>query len=365
MCPFFETQFIDRRSLLKFSAKGVAMLSLSNLFGEAQAATNPLIALLEKRTVPAVSYSVISDGRISLSEAVGKKRKNDSEVVTRKTRFQAASLSKTVNAIAILAMVRDGKISLDRPVNEVLRSWMLTGRSSARVTPRLLMAHCGGTTVHGFPGYAFGTGQPDVLDILNGRHPSNTAAVVQDFPVGNFKYSGGGITILQLLAEEVIGKSYSEIVQEFVLEPLGMRDSTMQGLTPEEDVAHAHAGNGATLSASFHNYPEKAAAGLWTSPDDMCRALIAVANSLQGKGDAFLPQKLARAMTTPLHKNAACGAFVVGKDRVTHNGVNAGFRCMYLLNARSGSGYVIMSNGENGEELNRDVEHHIRRKMGW
>ena len=72
--------------------------------------------------------------------------------VEKETLFQVASCSKTVTALAVLTLVRDGRIDLDAPVNRYLSRWQLPGPRGAAATIAELMSHTAGTTVHGFEG---------------------------------------------------------------------------------------------------------------------------------------------------------------------------------------------------------------------
>jgi CubicO group peptidase (beta-lactamase class C family) len=71
--------------------------------------------------------------------------------------FQAGSISKPLAAMAALRLVEQGKLSLDADVNTFLTTWKFPADPVAvgkPVTLRELLTHTGGTTVHGFPGYA-------------------------------------------------------------------------------------------------------------------------------------------------------------------------------------------------------------------
>ena len=88
------------------------------------------------------------------------------------------------------------------------------------MTPRLLLCHAGGTTVHGFPGYEPTAMIPSVPDVLDGTGGANTAAVRVDLEPGTKeRYSGGGTTILQLLFTEVARKSFPEVLEEWCSPP--------------------------------------------------------------------------------------------------------------------------------------------------
>ena len=106
--------------------------------------------------VPGVSVAVIHYGVIEWAQGFGVTRLGGPPV-TSEAIFQAGSISKPVAAMAALRLVQQGKLSLDADVNTLLTSWKLPADPIAAgklVTLRELLTHTGGTTVHGFPGYA-------------------------------------------------------------------------------------------------------------------------------------------------------------------------------------------------------------------
>ena len=137
--------------------------------------------------------------------------------------FQAASISKVIAGLAVMRLVEQRKLGLDTPVNELLRSWKLEGDGAGKVTPRLLLAHRGGTNVPGLPGYAAGARLPTLPEILDGAPPANTPKVRVVLPPGAlFVYSGGGTTVLQQVVADITGKPFAEAATELVLRPAGM-----------------------------------------------------------------------------------------------------------------------------------------------
>src|SRR5262245_42209119 len=137
-----------------------SFLSLVPLKGRAQSGSrlqDVLSSLVLRDHVPAMSAALIREGAVAELAAVG---------ADRLTLFQAASISKVVTAVLVLRLVEQGRIGLDSPMNGQLRSWTLNGDGAEPVTPRLLLAHRGGTTVPGFPGYAVGASLPTLAQIL-------------------------------------------------------------------------------------------------------------------------------------------------------------------------------------------------------
>ncbi len=272
--------------------------------------------LLVELEVPGVSIAVIKDFAIHWAKAYGTADIKTGKPVDTETKFQAASISKAVNAIALLKAEQDGLIDLDEDINTYLEVWKIPQNEftyNRAVTARMLASHTSGLgDGFGFPGYAPGDRIPTVVQILNGENPSNTGAVsMARTPSTAYHYSGGGITILQLALIDIYNKPYDEILERNVLVPLGMQNSTFaQPLSAEQDInaARAHQHPAAMDLFKWKVYPELAAAGLWTTPTDLAKLLIDSQLSLQGKSNKVLTEESVQQMLSPV----GIGPYAVG-----------------------------------------------------
>jgi hypothetical protein len=80
---------------------------------------------MEFYEVPGVSVAVINDFQLDYVEVHGVKSRSTQEPVTARTRFQAASISKSVSALGVVRLAQEGVISLDGEVNHYLTSWQV------------------------------------------------------------------------------------------------------------------------------------------------------------------------------------------------------------------------------------------------
>ncbi|MEK6281160.1 MAG: serine hydrolase [Acidobacteriota bacterium] len=324
--------------------------------------------------VPGLSIAVIKDFKVDWARSYGVKDVETSEPVTTETMFQAASISKPVAAMVALKKVEQGKISLDENINNKLTSWKLPENeftAKTKVTLAHLLSHTGGTTVHGFPGYAVNEKVPSPQQVLDGSAPTNTAPVRVDLEPGTkVRYSGGGTTIAQVAMMDIEKKPYPEIAKETVLAPLKMTNSTYsQPLSSEwrARAASGHSFNGSPIEGKIHVYPEMAAAALWTTPTDLAKFAIEVQLSLAGRSNKVLKKESAAKMTTSLMEGAGLGFFIEPHGNAIyfgHGGSNAGFRCELLVNKEKGYGVVVMVNSDNGQIL-REVIRGMAREYGW
>lgn len=333
-----------------------------------------LAARMAVLKTPGVSVAVINDDRIEWARGYGVVEAGSAVPVTPKTLFQAASISKPVAALAALRLVERGTLALDDDVNARLTSWKVPENDLTRTekaTLRRLLSHTAGLTVHGFGGYAAGAALPSVVQILDGAEPANSDAVRVDVVPGfRWRYSGGGYTVMQLLLTDVSGKPFPALLDDLVLTPVGMADSTYEQPLPVDRRGSAAAGHdrdGRPLPGLYHTYPEMAAAGLWTTPTDLARFLIEVRTARQGRS-AVLTSETAALMTTPTKGAYGLGLSVQGTGPAAsfgHGGSNEGFKCQMVAFFDKGQGAVIMTNGDRGGELGREILRAVAKEYGW
>ena len=326
--------------------------------------------------VPGVSVAVINDFKIEWAKAYGVKDTETNEPVSTETLFQAGSISKPVAAMAALKKVEQGKIALDEDINNKLTTWKLPDNeftAKKKVTLANLLSHTGGTTVHGFPGYAPGEKIPTLPQILDGAPPANTVAVRVDFEPGTkFRYSGGGTTIAQLAIMDIEKKPYPQIAQETVLGPLKMTSSTYQQPLPDDTRKKAATGyraDGKAVVGKIHIYPEMAAAGLWTTPTDLAKFAIESQLSLAGKSNKVLSKEMTAKMVGPFLPTEPTGfGFFSEKHGAAtyfgHGGADEGFRAQLLVHKEKGYGAVVMVNSDNGQIMN-EIIRGIAREYQW
>jgi len=335
-----------------------------------------ILERMEHYGVPGISIAVIDDFRVVWAKGYGVKDTETGEPVTERTMFQAASISKTLNATAIMKMVEEGRLSLGEDVNTYLTSWKLPDNEftmEKKVTVANLLSHTGGTTVQGFPGYETGAPLPTVQQILSGEAPANTLPVVVDIVPGQmYRYSGGGTTILQLLLTELEGRPYPEIMKEMVLDPLEMTGSSFsQPPTTElqKFVASAHGRDGKPIEGRYHVYPEFAAAGLWTTSADLAGFAIEHQLSLQSRSNRILSAETEEKMTTPYIGETYGLGFAIqdvkGEIYFSHLGGNRGFNCMLIAHKQGGYGAVVMVNSNNSMDLIGEIIRSIAMEYSW
>jgi CubicO group peptidase (beta-lactamase class C family) len=314
-----------------------------------------VIAQMAKRKIPGLSLAVVDRGAIVKAQGYGAIDLVGGAAITAETLFQAGSISKPVTALGALLLVEGGKLSLDADINDSLTTWKVPENDLTRqekVTLRRVLSHSAGLTVHGFPGYDVGVPRPTLPEVLDGKKPANTAAIRVDLlPGSKWRYSGGGYTVLQQAMIDVTGVDFPTYMHRAVLAPLGMTHSTFEQPLPSARAGETATGHyptgGRAVAGRWHIYPEMAAAGLWTTPSDLARFVMAVQHADAGRDRAILSRDLMRQMLTRQKDNFGLGFALASRgaaERFAHNGRDEGFDATLVAYRNDAQGAVVMIN---------------------
>ena len=333
--------------------------------------------LMKRANVPGLSIAIIQDFKIVSTLAYGVADVETSAPVTTDTLFQAASISKAVAAMASLKAVQEGRFALDQNINTILKSWKVPDSAFTAehpVTPRMLMSHTSGMGDYNGVGYSPGAPLPNVPQLLEGvRPPSNQPGVrLERPPFTAFRYSGGGAMTEQLALTDAVGKPFAQIAHEWIFSPIGMTRSTFEQPLPptnQAQAARAHDRSGARMGDPWHVFAEQAAGGLWTTPSDLARFTIEVQLSLLGKSSRILSKPMMREMIIPAGVGPYAAGFEITKQGegwyFMHTGHNWGFHAELIAHFAKGYGAVVMTNGDAGDVLIRQILQLIQQQYKW
>ncbi len=342
------------------------------LRGTGQPAPAGLTARMQQVPLRGLSIAVFHQGKLHWAQGFGEARAG--VPVTPETRFQAGSISKAVAALGVLALAESRGVGLDDDLRPMLKRWQPAIETPApdapRYTLRRLLSHSAGLGQHGFPGYSRDGVLPTLAQILDGLPPANTGPVRPVQPAGQgFRYSGGGSTIVQLWVEDFGGESFATQMQQSVLQPLGLVNSQFEppARADEARFAMSHQGR-EPQPGGARVYPERQAAGLWSTPTDIATALMAVQRAAAGQPSP-VSAATARAVTTAQTAVTSLGFFIDGgkgpAQRFGHNGSNQGFESLATAFVNQGDGVVIMANGQNTWALMEALLRTLGRIYQW
>lgn len=320
--------------------------------GDAQAFMRAAIDMIEEGNRGNTALVLIEDRAVW-----GEYYSTSADPVDRNTVFSIASASKWIAAWGVMKLVEERKLDLDRPIEDYLTRWHLPPSQfdNRGVTARRLLSHTAGLA----DGLGFGDYRPNEAlpaleeSLANPRASSgeSVAIAVGMEPGSEWRYSGGGYLILELLVEEASGETFEAFIQRTILQPLGMTRSGYRYLGGVENSAKSYDQKG--RRAPIYRYDSKAATGFSTSAGDMARFVLA---QMPVVTDKPLAQATIDAMREPhatlwgvefwglgtiLYAPTASGDFLFGHDGVNEPAVSASVR----VNPDTGDGIIVLVTG--------------------
>jgi CubicO group peptidase (beta-lactamase class C family) len=186
-------------------------------------------------------------------------------------RFPVPGATVLVTATAVLKLVADGTIGLDRHANEQLRAIRLADDT---ITVRDLLTHTAGVDN---PTEMYADAVPDLEQLMG-------PVVACTGPRGTVHPSNGGIAVLGQLVADATGMPYAQAATKLVLNPLQLKDSSFPARVPD---INSVTGYNLTLEGKFEPIPARlptlqAVAGLWSTGADLVRLGLGWSSLLPG-----------------------------------------------------------------------------------
>ncbi|WOF74630.1 serine hydrolase [Parvibaculaceae bacterium PLY_AMNH_Bact1] len=329
-----------------------------------QATSTPHVAFdefveqqVEVHKVAGGAIAIIEQGTITHESAFGLRSTETSAPVSPDTVFQAASISKAVTAWGVMRLVQEGHVELDAPVSKYLTRWHLPPSpfDEDEVTIRRVLSHTAGLSLPSYVGFDPAASLPTFEASLSGDTAGSGSLELVAIPGDGWAYSGGGYTLLGLIIEEVTGQTFAAYMEEHILRPLGMANSSYlpdEGLLSRTAQAHDFYLN------TIPNYrlAAQSAGSLHTTARDLARFAIANMND-----NPVLTRETLNEMHTPIidtgfGSEMSLGFFVEGEGQlIGHSGSNRGWKARVQFSPASNVGLVVLTNSESGEALVSDT----------
>ena len=325
--------------------------------------------------VPGVSIAVINNGKIEWAKGYGVVDKESNSPVTEQTLFQASLLSMPITAYGALRLVEQNKVSLNENINSYLKSWKLPDNEftkEKKATIKNLLNHSAGINIHALPGYSADSSVPTLVEILNGTPPAkNNPVLVNKEPDESTYISGAGYAIIQQMMIDIEGEKFPDIMNELVLQPLEMNNSTFNQSLSTEQLTMAATGylsDGSMVKGRRGLPAAMAASGLWTTVEDYARFVINLQQTLKDNSNKGLSKDMKALMLTPYGVSGYGPSLIYGlglgimnkKDETYfyHWGWNDGFFGLMMAHRDKGYGVVVLTNSTSpafNEEVIRSV----------
>lgn len=276
--------------------------------------------------------------------------------INEKSVFPVASISKWVTSFGVLKLVEQGKLNLDKPIDDYLTRWHLPESEfdNNEVTARRLLSHSSGLIDDlGYSGFAADEKLQTIEESLKEASdaPYSEGIARLGFEPGSmYMYSGAGYTILQLLIEEISGRPFEDYMQEEVFRPLNMGNSTFAPFTETKlQLVPIYKNDGDTRPP--RKFTARAAAALLTSSEDLAKFLLAnvsenpVLKSTtieeMGQPETYINKTPVYGLGPHLYSQNDQASRIIGHDGSGNDAINTAAR----MDLYSKNGIIILETG--------------------
>ena len=251
---------------------------------------------LRNRNIAGAVISVVKDGQVLFQKGYGYADVEEQKpVLPDQTLFRPGSISKLFTATAVMQLVEQGKLDLDRDVNDYL-DFPIPKTYPEPVTLRQLLTHTGGfeETLKNL----FVAHESDIKPLRTYLANEMPARI---FPPGKIpSYSNYGFTLAGYIVERVSGEKFERYIEDHILKPLGMNNSTFDQPLPPQLTSQMSKGY---LSASkkprdFEFVQAAPAGALSTTAADMTRFMLTFLQDGAVDGVSILKPETVRQMET-------------------------------------------------------------------
>lgn len=190
------------------------------------------VSLMGRSHAPGMVFGIVKDGEPALITGYGHANLANQEAVTADTVFRIASISKIFTAIGVMQLVEQGKVSLDDPVENYLKSFRIRKAypDDPSITIRQLLTHTAGIGEYapllGYlpPNTFFGVGLknrplPPLSRLYRGALRPDRS------PGSAWAYANHGFATLGQMIADITGDSFPEAMRKMIFNPLGMNRS--------------------------------------------------------------------------------------------------------------------------------------------
>ena len=309
----------------------------------ADSLTPRILHALEDKRIPAISIAMQDGDELVWSAAFGSAHPGGDVALQPETPLRCASITKIFTATLVHMFAEDGELDLDRPVRELLSEFAPTNPFDTPVTLRSILAHESGIVREPPVGHYFDTTEPSLEDMVK----SLAATTLVTEPGTTYAYSNAAFGVAGRVIEVLEGRPYAEIVQERILEPLGM-DRSKLGAWEREDVSGAMwTYDSRTVPCPTFTFAYGPASNLQAPMSDLMLFARSLFRDEYEGGPQILSDDALRAMWVADDPSRRAQGFRVGSNdgelSISHGGAVYGFATQFVALPEEGLAVAVGS----------------------
>ena len=321
---------------------------------------------LAQHKVAGASVAIWQHGQLSTA-AAGVTNITTGVPITTNTVMHIGSITKVLNTTLIMQLVDEGLVDLDTRLITYLPDFTLKDRGAAeKITVKMLLNHTSGIDNGGTLGLNDETPNAQrVIDLVN-----QVPGMGQIHEPGrDLSYNNIGMVLAGYLAERLRGKSWYELIREYIYQPLEMHHAIAQ---PENALLHrasightlhSETGQLVRVSAPFlsPNYAPAGATLMMSATDLVTFARTQMNEGLAPNGKRLLSAKSARLMRreTARYQGAAniygLGWELYERSGLGHTGGGSGISSSLYIHPQTNTIVAILTNSAHGAVVINEI----------
>jgi CubicO group peptidase (beta-lactamase class C family) len=285
------------------------------------------------------SVAVSKNGEIIYIKSIGFADVENKVKATENSKYRIGSISKSFTTVLILKAVEQKKLN----TNQTIDKWFPTIKNAKKITVNHLLSHRSG--IHNFTDdkdYLTWNTQPktekEMIEII--------AKGGSDFnPDSKAEYSNSNFVLLTYILEKTFTKSYSDLLQEFIVKPIGLKNTYVFGkINPSNNECKSYSFSGSWKTETETDFTVPLGAGAITStPSDLTKFADALFSGKLLTNESLEIMKTIKdgygigLFQIPFYKSVGYG----------HTGGIDGFSSVYSYFSDDKISYALISNGTN------------------
>ncbi len=289
---------------------------------------------MRDKGIPGFSIALVDSERIVWAQGFGTAHPATGEPATAQTVYRVASISKLFTALAVMQQVELGVLDLDVDIRNYLPAFHPKNPFDRPITLRQLLSHRSGLVREPPVGNYFDPSQPSLLQTV---YSLNDTRLVYS-PETRTKYSNAAVSVAGFVVEKVNRQPFGEYVQQTLLEPMNMRNSSffpLARLREQLATGYMWTYDGRTFEAPVFELGILPAANLYTTVTDLGSFLITLfrRGKTEGRRPILSPELLEQMWTIQYAQPGQEAGFGLGfylsrfrgYRRFQHSGVMYGY----------------------------------------
>jgi len=303
---------------------------------------------LVEQTVPSITVAVAKNGITVWEEGFGWADKENRVPADAHTLYSLASITKPITATGLMILKEQGKLELDKPVNDYLgeqklKAWVGDQKDA---TVRRVANHSSGLPLHCQFFYEDEPYIPPAFEETIRRY-GNIVAV----PGERYRYCNLGYGVLDYIISRISGKSYPDYIREEVLHPLGMTCAYVN-IGEEHEGQHAIRYGIDGHPIPFYDFDHRGASAVYSSAHELLRfGMFHLKNHLQDQKPILTDENIDEMQrpTMKIKDNAGYGigweiSKQTGYTVVSHDGAMGGVATQLVLVPSESLAVVVLCN---------------------